>query len=56
MGPLIADNGLRPKFAQIYTLDATQEQLDVRHQYFDNLNQDTLASVQRTLRAINPYV
>jgi len=56
MGPLIADNGIRPKFAQIYTLDGTQEQLDVRHQYFDNLNQDTLASAQRTLRAINPYV
>jgi len=38
MGPLMADEGLKPKFAQIYTLNNTQEQLDVRQHYFDALN------------------
>ena len=56
LGPLMADEGLKPKFAQIYTLDGTQEQLDVRQHYFDALNQATLAVLQRSLRSINPYV
>ena len=56
MGPFMADEGLKPKFAQIYTLDGTQEQLDVRQHYFDALNQATLAVLQRSLRSINPYV
>ena len=56
MGPLMPDDGLKPKFAQIYTLDGTQEQLDTRQHYFDGLNQYTLALAQHCLRSINPYV
>ncbi len=56
MGPLMPDDGLKPKFAQIYTMNGTQEQLDTRQQYFNGLNQHTPAVAQRSLRSINPYV
>jgi len=56
MGPLMADDGLKPKFAQIYTIDGTQEQLDTRQHYFEDLNRDTLHIMQRTLKKANPYV
>ena len=56
MGPLMADDDLKPKFAQIYNVDGTQEQLDARQHYFNGLNQHTLTVAQHCLRSINPYV
>lgn len=56
MGPLMPDDGLKPKFAQIYTLDGTQDQIEARQHYFNDLNPSTLLIAQRCLRSINPYV
>lgn len=38
MGPLMPNDGLKPKFAQIYTLDGTQDQLNARHHHSNDLN------------------
>jgi len=50
------DNSERTKFAQIYTLDDTQEQLNARQHCFNGLVQKTLALAQRRLRSINSYI
>ena len=55
MGPLLPDTDERAKFAQIYILDGTQEQLDTRQYHSGGVNPATLAQLQRLLRSINPY-
>ena len=56
MEPLMPNDGMKLKFAQIYTLDGTQDQIDARQHYFEGPNQHTLLTAQRCLRSINPYV
>ena len=52
---LMPDDGKRAKFAQIYTLDGTQEQLDAWQHHSGGLDPAILARLQRILRTINPY-
>ena len=56
MGLLMPDDNKRPKFAQIYTIDRTQEQIDTRQDYISNLDVDILRTAQRVLLKINLYI
>ena len=56
MGPLMPDDSMRPKFAQIYTIDGTQEQMDARQDYISDLDPDVLRTAQRALSRINLYI
>ena len=56
MRPLISDKNMRPKFAQIFTVDKTQEQIDTRQDYINNLDLNILRTVQRLLIRVNLYI
>lgn len=43
------------RFAQIYTMDGTEAQIDAREYYFEGLNRHILEIAQRCLRHINSY-
>ena len=56
VGPLLAQSGVVPKFAQIYQVDSTQEQAETRQSHTTGLNHDTLRQLRTVLDSINPYV
>ena len=47
---------MRPKFAQIYTIDGTQNQMDARQDYISDLDSDVLRIAQRALSRISLYI
>ena len=54
--PLAPVDGERPRFAQIYTVDATQEQADDRLHHNPTLDRDVLEDLYASLRRTNPYI
>ena len=56
IGPLIPDDSMRPKFAQIYAINRTQEQIDARQDYISDLDLNILRTAQRVLLRINLYI
>ena len=56
IGPLISDDNIRPKFAQIYTVNGMQEQMDARQDYINNLDLNIFRITQRVLLRINLYI
>lgn len=56
MPSLEPEEGERPRFAQIYTIDTTNaEELDNRLYYVSSLDSSIIEELQRHLNAINPY-
>ena len=56
LGPLMPDDDMMPKRAQIHTLDGTPDLVNTRQHYFDSGNRYTLHTAQRYLRIKNPYL
>lgn len=56
MPPLVPVDGERPRFAQIYTVDATQQQATDRLYYNPQLDRDILEDLYASLRHTNPYI
>ena len=56
MGPLIPDDIMRPKVVQIYTIDRTQQQIDTRQNYINNLDLNIFRIAQQVLLRINLYI
>ena len=55
MGNLLPERGTFPQYAQVYTVDSTQEAVEARDAFDreDELDPEVLASLQRLLRRIN---
>ena len=54
--PLVPVNGERPRFAQIYTVDPTQQQATDRHFHNQHLDRAVLEDLYASLRLTNPYI
>ena len=54
--PLVPVDGERPRFMQIYTVDATQQQADDRLHYNPHLDRAVLEDLYASLRRTNPYI
>ena len=53
---LVPGDGERPRFAQIYIVDSTQNQADDRLHHNPSLNRTILAELYQSLHETNPYI
>ena len=53
---LVPVDGKRPRFAQIYTVDSTQQQADNRLHYNPHLDQAVIEDLYASLCQTNPYI
>ena len=53
---LVPVDGERSRFAQIYTVDSTQQQADDRLHYNPHLDQAVIEDLYTSLRRANPYI
>ena len=56
IGPLMPQIGQAPRFAQIYTIDPTQEQADARLAHHATLREDSIRTIIQAFRFTNPFV
>ena len=55
IGPLIPRDGEDPKFAMIYCIDGSQDQVDARMLHNNELHRQTIHRLQSELRLCNPF-
>ena len=55
IGSLFPEQNARPKFAQIWTMDSSQDAIDHRWGHNDHLDRDRIQQLQRFLQQINPF-
>ena len=55
LGNLLPDPGHRQKFAQMYTMQASQDETNVRQQQAPQLDQGIIRMIQTVMHQVNPY-